>query len=120
MGGVRKDVKAPGVVNELVPREPYVALFGDEADQQDNHNGEAQSKGGEQHKPVPDGIEHPDTPHLLAGGVESGGGAQPDGVEEHSVKVPARQSKGDVDGKFGFVAVNPGTAFFRQLVLQFF
>ena len=41
VGGIREDIKAPGVVNEFVPGEPYVPLFRDKADQQEDHNGKA-------------------------------------------------------------------------------
>ena len=120
MGGVREDIEAPGVVDELIAGEPYIPLFRDEADQQEDHKGGAQSEWRKQNKPVQERIEHPDACYLLASGVEGGGSAQADGVEEHPVKIPAQQSKGDVDGKFSLVAVDPGAAFFGQLVLQLF
>ena len=108
MGGVREDVKAPGIADKLVAGEKDVPLFRDKADQKQDDNGEAQPEGGEQHKPVAQGIKHPDTAHLFTLGVEGGGGTQADGVEEHPIEVPAQQSKGDVDRKFGFMPLKPG------------
>lgn len=43
MGGVRQNVKAPGITGVLVAGEPDVALFCDKADQQGNHRGYAQA-----------------------------------------------------------------------------
>ena len=108
VGGVREDVKAPGIADKLVAGEKDVPLFRDKADQQKDDNGEAQPEGREQHKPVAQGIKHPDTAHLFTLGVEGGGGTQADGVEEHPIEVPAQQSKGDVDRKFGFMPLKPG------------
>lgn len=120
MGGVREDIEAPGIVDELVAREKDITLFGDKTDQQEDHKGGAQPERRKQDKPVQERIEHPNTCYLLTGSVEGGGGTQTDGVEQHPVEVPAYQSKGDIDRKFSLVAVDPGTAQLDQFVLQLF
>ena len=105
---IREDIEAPRIADKLVAGEKDVPLFRDKADQKQDDNGEAQPEGCEQHKPVAQGIEHPDAARLLALGVKGGGGTQADGVEEHPIEVPAQQSKGDVDRKFGFMPLKPG------------
>ena len=118
MGSIRKNIEAPGVADVFVTREPDISFFGDKADQQDDHGGDAQSKGGEQHKPVTEGVGYPDGSDRLIRWSKRGLRPQLDGVEEHSIKIPAHQAKGDVNGKFSFVTVDPRPALFGQLVLQ--
>lgn len=118
MGGVREDVEAPGIVDELVAGEEYIALFRDEADEQEDHGGGPQSKGGEQDEPVAERVSHPDGGDRLVRRSKGGPRPQADGIEEHSVKIPADQSKWDIGGKFSLVPVDPGPELFRQPVLQ--
>ena len=121
MGGVRQNVKAPGIAGVLVAGEPDVAFFCDKADQQGNHRRYAQTVRRKYRQPVFEGVEHPDAVDLpIAGGVEGGGCAQGQGVEEHAVEIPGRQTQGNVSRKFCFIAVKPGTAFLSQFVFQLF
>ena len=83
-------------------------LFRSETDQQENDKGSTQSKWGKQNKPVQERVEHPNAFYLLAGSVEGCGGTQADRRVLFRSEVPAQQSKGDVDGEFGFMLFKPG------------
>ena len=121
MGAVGQDVEAPAVPGSLAAGKPLVARPGEQAHQQGDHRRCSQAEGGEQHKPVSEGVEHPDAlHHLLAGFVESGGNAQPDGVQQHSIEIPARQPCGGVEGQLLFVALIPGADFGFKTIFQFF
>ena len=77
MGGVREDVEASGVVGVLIAGEPDIAFFRDEADQQYDHGGDAQTEGSEQHKQVSERVQHPNSfRRRFAGRAEGEGGPQ--------------------------------------------
>ncbi len=90
VGAVGQNIEAPAVPGGLITGKPLVPRPGEQAYQQNDHRRGPQAEGGEQHKPVAEGVEHPDAlHHLLPGFVKGGCGAQAQGVQEHPVEVPA-------------------------------
>ena len=118
MGAVWQDVKAPLVPDELVAGEPDVALFRDEAHQQRPHQRHRDTRGGKDSDEISEGIYHPDGAHRLTGLIEGGLGTQPDGVDEHPIKVPGGQADGDIELPFALVPIQQPLQFFPPAVLQ--
>ena len=121
VGAVGQDVEAPAVPGGLAAGEPFVTRPGEQAHQQSNHRRSPQAERGKQHKPVAERVEHPDAlHHLLAGLVEGGGSAQPDGVEHHPIEIPARQHQGSVERQPLFVPLVPGANYGFKAIFQLF
>ena len=97
VGGVREDVKAPGVPLELVAGKPVVALLGDKADHQDTEEGDSQAGGTENRQEILYRISDPDGFDLRGvRRMKGGGDAKLDGIDEHSIEIPAHEKEGDI------------------------
>ena len=121
MGGIGEDVKAPGVALKFVAGEPVVALLGDEADHQDAEEGDSQAGGAENHQEILYRVSDPDGFDLRGvRPVEGGGDAQPDGIDEHSVEIPAHKKEGDVRLDPFTLPGHPPAKFPVDTVLQLF
>ena len=121
MGGVRENVKAPGVPFELVTGKPVVALLGDKADHQDTEEGDGQTGGAENRQEVFDRISDPDGFDFRGiGRMECGGDAQLDGIDEHSVEVPPHEKEGDICLDPFTLPGHPAAKFAVEPVLQLF
>ena len=120
VGGVGQDIKAPRVPGVLVAGKPEIALFGDETSEQGQYGGDAQAKGGDQHQQVEKGVEHPDTFHGFLAGVECGGNAQLQGVEEHAVEIGDDQEQGQMGAQPDLMASRPAAPATFHAVFQFF
>ena len=96
MRTIGKDVKTALVPDKLVAGKPDVALFGDEAKKNEADCRDSQPRGSKDGQQIAEWVDDPNGAHRLAGRVEGGFDPKVDGVDEHSVKVPAKQPQGDI------------------------
>ena len=107
MRPVRKNIKAPWVSRILIAGKPEVAALGHKTEHQHEERGALQPEAGEYRQPVADRIEYPDGGHILPCIMKDGVNAETHGVQEHSIKIPAHQSDGDVEGQLLFMPLEP-------------
>ena len=117
---VRKNIKAPWVSRILVAREPKVPTLGHKAEHQHEERGGFQPEAGEYRQPVAYRIEYPDGGHILPRVMKDRVNAETHGVQEHSVKVPAHQSDGNVERQFLFMPLEPYAPAGFNGILQLF
>ena len=120
MSTIRQNIKAAGVAREMVSGKPAVTFLGNQAYQQKNHSGDAKAKGRKNDKEVSERVQHPDTLHLLTGGVEYGLSAQLQRVEQHPIKIPANASEHRIQRRTSFVPLIPAPPSICDAVLQLF
>ena len=120
MCAVRENVKPARVMCVFVAREPDVALFRDEADDENKHQRCHDPKAREHRAPVFEGIQHPDTFDLVLAGMERGADSEPQRIEKHPIKIPADDHGWHAHGQFGFVSRKPAFEFCFRFVLQLF
>ena len=102
---IGKNVKAAFVPDKLVAGKPDVALFGDETKKDKADCRDAQACGGKDGQQIAEWVDDPNGAHRIAGRVESRFDPQVDGVDEHSVKVPAEQPQRDIKLPLSLAAV---------------
>ena len=117
---IRKNIKAARVSCEVIARKPAVTFLGDQAYQQKDHGSNTKAKGRKYDKEVSEGVQHPDTLHLLTGGVEYGLSAQLQRVEQHPIKIPANASEHRIQRCTSLVPLIPAPTSICDAVLQLF
>ena len=120
MSTIRQNIKAAGVSREVIARKPAVTFLGDQAYQQKDHGSNTKAKGRKYDKEVSERVQHPDTLHLLTGGVEYGLSAQLQRVEQHPIKIPPQGSEYGIERNTSFIAFVPASPFICDAVLQLF
>ena len=117
---IRKNIKAARVSCEVIARKPAVTFLGDQAYQQKDHGSNTKAKGRKYDKEVSERVQHPDTLHLLTGGVEYGLSAQLQRVEQHPIKIPANASEHRIQRCTSLVPLIPAPTSICDAVLQLF
>ena len=104
----------------MIARKPAVTFLGDQAYQQKDHGSNTKAKGRKYDKEVSERVQHPDTLHLLTGGVEYVLSAQLQRVEQHPIKIPPQGSEYGIERNTSFIAFVPASPFICDAVLQLF
>ena len=120
MRAVRENVKPARVMCVFVAREPDVALFRDEADDENKHQRCHDPKAREHRAPVFEGVQHPDTFDFFIRLMKGRSDSEPQRIEEHSIKIPADDHGWHTHGQLGFVSGKPAFESRVYFVLQLF
>ena len=122
MCAIGQDVKAAFIPDKLVAGKPDIALFGNETKEDQANCRDPQTCGGEDSQQITERVDDPNGAYGLAGRVEGGFDPQMNGVNEHSVKVPAKQSQWNVKFPLSLVSVKKAVQLLspaaRNAVLQ--